>query len=109
MHVDEKDTKDFTCHVVRSYLEGDAPPGTRPWYGFFTKLHNIISGTRGWVSEDQRKQFWNTVAFANYIQEALGPDYRGGWRLLTDNQRDDAREAFKETLDELLRLSLSQT
>ena len=98
---DGENNEGLTCDVVTSYLDGRADPGTRGYYGFFTKLHNIISGTRGWVGEDQRRQSWNSVAFANYIQEALGPDYRGEWRLLTDNQRDDAREAFKETLDEL--------
>ena len=62
-------TTDFTSDVVREY-------GQRTRYAFFTKVAKVLlqKDKSAWLSDVQRSEVWEHVAFYNYIQELVG-DY----------------------------------
>ena len=46
-------------------------------YGFFTKISNLLLNSgHEWLSDKERYDFWNKVAFYNYIQELAGKEAR---------------------------------
>src|SRR5579871_1141391 len=54
----------FTEDVVREFVQGRR-------HRFFTVAQRLVSGGRGWPSDTDRKEFWDRVAFYNYIQTCL--------------------------------------
>jgi hypothetical protein len=55
----------FTSDVVQDYLSG------HPRHRFFTSAMQVVSG-RTFLRYDLRRQFWESVAFYNYIQHVVG-------------------------------------
>src|SRR5579872_4866203 len=65
-----------------SHYEGDVPP-TSAWTieevtayldgirvkSFWTKIGQVVTGDEAWQYD--RRVFWNSVAFYNYVQEAV--------------------------------------
>lgn len=60
-------TPDWTIDLTREYAEG------RWNHRFWTNIGQAITGLRHW--EFDRSEFWNSIAFYNYVQEiaAAGP------------------------------------
>lgn len=66
---------------------------------FFTKVAKLVLNkpAGAWLSDEDRRSFWQQVAFYNYIQWWLrGPRYRPSRDMWTD-----ARSALLEVLNEL--------
>jgi hypothetical protein len=81
----------FTADVVRAL-------GQQHRFRFFTVIQRLVTGGSGWLSNDDRSEFWERVAFYNYIQSF--PGTRPRWRP-TPEMWLAAREPFLQTLSEL--------
>jgi hypothetical protein len=81
----------FTVDVVR-WL------GQQHRFRFFTIIQRLVTGTNGWLSNDDRSEFWERVAFYNYIQSF--PGTRPRWRP-TPEMWLAARDPFLQTVNEL--------
>ena len=55
--------REFTREVVQEVLEGEN-------YPFFTKTVGVFYGR--WPNLDERRRFWNTAVFYNFVQETVG-------------------------------------
>lgn len=64
----------------------------------FSRIQNLVLGSRGGFSPAEREDFWQRVAFYNFIQSYPGPTAR---RRPTPAMWLDAREALLHTLHEL--------
>jgi hypothetical protein len=58
--------KTHTTEIVRLLAQ-------KSRFRFFTATQRLVSGGRGWLSDQERVEFWERVAFYNYIQSFPGP------------------------------------
>ena len=65
---------------------------------FWTRIVNVIQGKMGWRSNEERTEFWSSVAFANFVQESAG---FGPRNRPTVEMWEHGRLAFPELLDDL--------
>lgn len=89
----EKDAPSLTIDTVTSYVKNERTPGDKNhWHGFFTRCLHLLDNKRGWISPDDRKKRWGELMFFNYIQQALGEDYRD--KSPSSEAWERARESF---------------
>ena len=72
--------------------------GVQGRFRFYTVTQRLVSGGRGRLSDAERAEFWERVAFYNYIQSFPGPKAR--WRP-TPEMWAAARDPFLQTLKEV--------
>ncbi|MNS49445.1 hypothetical protein D3C72_820530 [compost metagenome] len=72
--------------------------GLRKRHPFFTKVAKLVLDRRDHITDDERRQFWNSVAFYNYVQESVGLSPRD---RPTDVMWASAGPAFLSQLAEL--------
>jgi len=72
--------------------------GQQGRFRFHTVTQRLVSGGRGWLSDKERTEFWERVAFYNYIQSFPGP--RARWRP-TPEMWLAAQQPFLQTLQEV--------
>jgi hypothetical protein len=82
----------FTTEIVRRLGIGQQKP-----FRFFTVTQRLVTGGRGPLPRASREEFWERVAFYNYVQSFL-PSSR---RAPTDAMWTAAPEPFLRTLKEL--------
>lgn len=87
----DEETPDFTQIVIRAL-------GQQKRFRFFTVVQKTVSNETGWISDDQRRDFWERVAYYNYIQKLVGD-----WSRIrpTKQMWHDAKEPLLSTLTEL--------
>lgn len=83
-----------SCEIeLESFLEGFQ-------YASFSAFTYLMLERRDYLTEDEKRNFWEQVAFTNYLQHYLPdgymPDYTGNEKLF-----DADYEAFIEVLEEL--------
>jgi hypothetical protein len=88
---DAPEDEDFTRSVVRQYVSGAENRA------FLTNIAQAITGKPHW--EIDRLEFWNSVAFYNYVQETVIEGRRPTVKMFRDSEA-----AFFEVID-LLRPS----
>ena len=88
-----EENEDFTIDVVRHW-------GQQARHSFFTITAKFLlrKGAGEWLSDDDRSDFWEKVAFYNYIQELVGSDSR---IRPTSKMWQNARSSFLSLCDEL--------
>jgi hypothetical protein len=88
---DEPET--FTQGVIKEWALGGK--GNR----FFTTTAKILSGKPyEWMSADEKRTFWQTVVFYNFIQKIVGT----GPRIRPDEQMwQDSKEALNHVLAQI--------
>ena len=69
-----------------------------PAYSAFTKYMLHIPD---YLSEKQKRDFWNRVAFYNYVQHYLPDGFTPDYDEANKDMYDDDYEAFAEVIDEL--------
>lgn len=84
------DKSDATIRYTKQYCEGKFSAR------FWTITMQIVSGKHN--SELNRFEFWNNVAFYNFIQEPVGDDARV---RPTIKMWEKAQQPFKQVLDKL--------
>jgi len=57
----------YTRHVIRAHLNGEAGAG----HQFWTDVARVLTGKPSFTP-GERREFWRSVAFYNYIQEFVG-------------------------------------
>lgn len=62
----------WTVDVVQRYIANREPES---WFKTFTNIAQVVTGRR--YSEIGRLEFWNSVAFYNYVQEVPAAFARG--------------------------------
>ncbi|HEV2349202.1 MAG TPA: hypothetical protein VG028_05075 [Terriglobia bacterium] len=80
----------FTRDVVGEVLEGVKKPA----FNFFTKVAGLFYGGRR-PTENERCEFWRSVAFYSFVQVCVGNAPR---QRPTSEMWHHARQPFKETL-----------
>lgn len=88
------DDSTFTRRVVANYGQDDER------HAFFTQTAKLVLGLTGddYLSDEQQRQFWDRVAFYNYVQEYAG-ETPGG--TVTTEMWEDAEEPFLTVLEQL--------
>ena len=83
----------YTIDVVRTWAQAKRNR-------FFTVTHKLVSGypPGSWVPDSERIEFWERVAFYNYVQSLTGPAPR--YRP-TERMWEDAAPIFLHTVREL--------
>jgi hypothetical protein len=81
----------FTTEIVRKL-------GQEGRFRFFSATQRLVIGGRGWLPKAARVEFWERVAFYNYVQSFPGP--RARWRP-TPAMWEAARAPFLQTLQEV--------
>ena len=81
----------FTADIVRQL-------GQQGRFRFFTTTQRLVAGGRGWLPDAERAEFWERVAFYNYVQSFPGP--RARFRP-TPEMWAAAQEPFLRTLAEV--------
>lgn len=64
-------SREWTIEVIQEYLANDV---SQPWFRALTNIGLAVAGDAYW--EMGRSEFWNAVAFYNYVQEAAAPGPR---------------------------------
>lgn len=82
---------EFTTEVIQGMALEQGP------LAFFSRVARLVVGGRGGFSETEREDFWQRVAFYNFIQTSL--DEHGD--RPTSEMWQAAREPFLQTLEEL--------
>ena len=72
--------------------------GQQGRYRFYTVTQRLVSGEQARLTDAERADFWEQVAFYNYIQAFPGP--KAQWRP-TPEMWAAAREPFLQTIDEV--------
>lgn len=86
------ESRSFTAEVVREW-------GQEKRLRFFTLTQKLVLGLGpGWVPSEERAEFWERVAFYNFVQCFTGPEPR--YRPIEDMWQS-AAQPFLETLSEL--------
>jgi hypothetical protein len=86
-----EEAADFTRAIVMKL-------GQTERFRFFTVTQKLVSGEEGYVTNSQRAEFWERVAFCNFIQKFPGESPR---IRPTPEMWRDAVEPFIATLEEL--------
>lgn len=83
----------FTIDVVKHW-------GQERRHSFFTITAKFVlgKGAREWISDEERKHFWEKVAFYNYVQELVGNDSR---IRPTEEMWESAKTSFLALCEEL--------
>lgn len=82
----------FTTEIVREW-------GQEKRHQFFTKTQKLVDvHAPGWISDEARVEFWERVAFYNFVQVFVGTEPR---IRPTKEMWNAARVAFLATLAEL--------
>lgn len=88
------DQNTFTQGVIRSWAVGEQ--GTRK---FFTTIAKVLSGNLDkHMTKGEKAEFWNRVAFYNYIQEVVGEGPRD---RPTDAMWERAQQPFLQVVKSL--------
>jgi len=84
----------FTRRVVSKYGQEDER------HAFFTQTAKLVLGLTGddYLSDEQQHQFWDRVAFYNYVQEYAGETPEG---TVTAEMWKDAEKPFLTVLEQL--------
>jgi len=84
----------FTRRVVAKYGQNDER------HAFFTQTVKLVLGLTGddYLSDEQQRQFWDRVAFYNYVQEYAGETPNG---TVTPEMWADAEKPFLTVLEQL--------
>lgn len=93
-HYGDADTErsSFTTEIVREW-------GQEKRLRFFTMIQKLLLGHGpGWISDEARAEFWEQVAFYNFVQAFVGTEPR---TRPTREMWDAARMPFLATLAEL--------
>jgi len=87
----DEEVLDFTQKIVRKL-------GQQERFAFFTRVQKLVENRTEFVTNDERKKFWEQVAFYNYIQGFPGntPRIRP-----TEKMWNEAAPIYLETLKEL--------
>ena len=77
----------FTSRVVRAWAQEKRAR-------FFTIISNVLTNNRGWISDEDRAEVWEHIAFYNLVQSVMGgprepPSFR---------QWVDAQQPFQTVL-----------
>lgn len=87
-----KERSNFTTDVVRELGQTDR-------HRFFTNIQKVLLGMGpGWVSDEERANFWEHVAFYNYVQQFVGDTARV---RPSNDLWDQGAAPFLMTLEEL--------
>lgn len=87
------DDASFTQQVVENH-------GKEKRHAFFTKTAKLVLGMgKGeYLQDEKRRQFWDSVAFYNYIQEYAGETPDGD---VTNEMWERAKEPFLDVIEQL--------
>jgi hypothetical protein len=87
------DDASFTQQVVKDH-------GKENRHAFFTKTAKLVlgMGTGEYLHDEDRRQFWDSVAFYNYVQEYAGERPDGN---VTSEMWEKAKEPFLEVVEQL--------
>ena len=85
--------REWTVDVVTRYIRNEPH---EPWFRTFTNITQVVRGRR--YSEIDRKEFWNSVSFYNYVQEVAAEFARG--RRPTLEMFVRSQGAFQEVISE---------
>ena len=91
----ESDKKIFTKKVVCSVIEEKDKAGNKKKRPFFTKILRLVTLKQVVSTEESRKEFWNKVAFYNYIQEFV-PKRKPPTKKMWANAGDHLLETIEE-------------
>ena len=88
------DQNTFTQGVIRSWAVGER--GTTK---FFTTIAKVLSGNLDtFMPKSEKAEFWNKVAFYNYIQEVVGKEPRD---RPNEAMWERAKQPFLQVIDSL--------
>jgi hypothetical protein len=87
----ERERSTFTIEMIRSLAQQGR-------FRFYSATQRLVVGGRGWLSEPERRDFWERVAFYNYIQTFPGSRPR---ERPTPEMWAAARAPFLATIAEL--------
>jgi hypothetical protein len=87
------DDASFTQRVVATH-------GQENRHAFFTKTAKLVLGltSEDYLSDEQRRQFWDRVAFYNYVQEYAGETPEG---TISTDMWEAAKKPLLTVLDRL--------
>lgn len=80
-----------TKEIITAHIQDETEDTPRR---FLAKVRQALTGGQLSVTREERYRFWHSVAFYNYIQEAL----QNAKEIPSDALHDDARPAFGELL-----------
>lgn len=98
-HYDREGTdtsRDFTIDLVKHYINGYKFENWNPT--FLTKTLNTVVGSQGSPALSDKRMFWETVAFYNYIQEFVGDNHN---QAPVERMWNSAQAPFQEILETL--------
>ncbi len=61
-----------TCEVSHYTSELVQLWGQQKRHRFYSSVQRLVVGGRGWLSDAERRNFWDRVAFYNYVQSLVG-------------------------------------
>ncbi|MGJ5813670.1 uracil-DNA glycosylase family protein [Paludibaculum fermentans] len=84
--------------ITNEVVEGSVTPDRKweSWMMIFAKTPGIFHG--GWTDPEQRRRFWSSMAFYNYVQESVGSEAR---TRPTEEMWKNAVPAFEEVVNHL--------
>ena len=88
---EEKCDQTHTTEIIRKL-------GQQGRFRFHSVVQRLVTGGRGWLSAADRAEFWEKVAFYNFIQSFPGPKSRV---RPTAEMWLTARQPFLQTLQEI--------
>lgn len=91
-HYDPGESREFTKQVVQDYLDSEANK-------FFTNIHQAISGLAYSDPNFDRRKFWHSVAFYNFVQD---DSIEGPRAPPTQEMFFASYPAFREVLNQLV-------
>lgn len=91
-HYSSNGTREFTRRVVREYIAGAG-------YRFFTSIHQAVAGIHHTDPMFDHDKFWHSVAFYNFVQEAVGDGPR---QRPTGEMIVNSTPAFKEVIGNIM-------
>ncbi len=89
-------SRDFTIELIKHYVGGYKFANWNP--SFLTKILNTVVGSQGSPALDDKRMFWESVAFYNYIQEFVGDNHS---QAPVERMWNSAQVPFEEILETL--------
>ena len=93
---EHSDCSGFTSKIVRYYLEAQESEG---WMKTYSTFINTVF--RRCTSDVDRKAFFESVAFYNYLQKAAGTDSKSAPAYAAEYNQEKHLLAFYEVLEDL--------
>lgn len=83
----EEECSTYTSRIVRTWAQQERDR-------FFTVIANVLADNRGWISDAERADAWEHIAFSNFVQSMMnGPREPPSFR-----QWVDAQQPFRSVL-----------